>query len=203
MRNLKPELLDQLASAYVLGTLSARARRRVVRRMKTDPSLEQMVHAWEARLLPLALRLPPVTPPLKNWKAIESRIGAAGVERHWLRSLLETPASTRWLLAGQTLAIVGLSLSLVFSQLHAPEFETHSTPPAIVAKGHLRVVFQETIRELEMRALLQAIDGTIIEGPGAMGVYTISLANPATLETALTILRRDSRVRLAQALKNN
>jgi anti-sigma-K factor RskA len=77
MRYLKPELLEHLAGAYVLGTLSGRARQRFVRLMQAHPTIEQAVQKWEKRLLPLASSVPPATPPKRVWKAINTRLEPA------------------------------------------------------------------------------------------------------------------------------
>jgi len=74
MRYFKPALLDQLAGAYVLGTLKGRARQRFVRLSQAHPVIQQAIIAWENRLLPLALAVTPVTPPKRVWKSIHARL---------------------------------------------------------------------------------------------------------------------------------
>lgn len=74
MRYFKPALLDQLAGAYVLGTLKGRARQRFVRLSQAHPVIQQAIVAWENRLLPLALAVTPVTPPKRVWKLIHARL---------------------------------------------------------------------------------------------------------------------------------
>lgn len=67
-------LRSKLAAEYVLGTMSAHARRRFEINLKESPALRRAVAEWETRLMPLALALPGVEPPLRVWQAIESRI---------------------------------------------------------------------------------------------------------------------------------
>jgi len=74
MADVDPELLEHIAGAYVLGTLSARERERCVQLIHAHPDLGQRVHAWENRLLPLISGVPPVTPSPHVWQAIEARI---------------------------------------------------------------------------------------------------------------------------------
>jgi anti-sigma-K factor RskA len=69
----RPELLDHLASEYVLGTLHGRARRRFEHVLRHLPAAQEAVRAWEARLAPLASVVPPVRPPARVWAAISSR----------------------------------------------------------------------------------------------------------------------------------
>lgn len=73
----RPELLDHLAAAYVLGTLGSRARRRFERLCRTLPAAADAVRDWERRLAPLAAPLPPVRPSAQLWRAIEARTVAA------------------------------------------------------------------------------------------------------------------------------
>ena len=58
-----PELQARLAADYVVGLLRGGARRRFEQLMVADAGLRRAVREWEARLLPLALSLPPQRPP--------------------------------------------------------------------------------------------------------------------------------------------
>jgi anti-sigma-K factor RskA len=69
-----PELRDRLAAEYVLGTLTGQARSRFQSLMRYDRDLRQVVAAWEARLVPLALAVPEIAPPARVWRALEQRI---------------------------------------------------------------------------------------------------------------------------------
>jgi anti-sigma-K factor RskA len=83
MRHDQPQLIDALASEYVLGTLRGAARRRFERWMAADRHIASRVRAWETRLMPLALRLTPLEPSAQVWQAIQTRIdaGAAPTRR--------------------------------------------------------------------------------------------------------------------------
>jgi anti-sigma-K factor RskA len=72
----RPELLDRLASEYVLGTLRGRARRRFEQLLVTSPAARAAVGNWEARLAPLAASVPAVEPPLRVWRSIDARTAA-------------------------------------------------------------------------------------------------------------------------------
>jgi anti-sigma-K factor RskA len=77
MKHDQPELLEALAAEYVLGTLSGAARRRFERWQAEDPHIASRVHAWEARLIPMALGLAPLAPSAAVWQRIEARLGLA------------------------------------------------------------------------------------------------------------------------------
>ena len=74
MRFANEELRNRLAAEYVLGTMSAAARRRFENNLKENPALRRAVAEWEERLTPLASALTEVEPPPRVWQAIESRI---------------------------------------------------------------------------------------------------------------------------------
>ena len=74
MKFANEALRNKLAAEYVLGTMSARARRRFDINLKENPALRRAVAEWEQRLAPLALALPEIEPPSRVWQAIESRI---------------------------------------------------------------------------------------------------------------------------------
>lgn len=67
--------LDALAAAYVLGTLTPRARARLARAARTDTVVAQTIRGWEQRLLPFAEAAPPITPPPQVWRVIALRLG--------------------------------------------------------------------------------------------------------------------------------
>ncbi|WP_433898149.1 anti-sigma factor [Pseudomonas sp. PSE1(2024)] len=66
---------DELASEYVLGTLSAEARAEVQRRLPNEPELQTAVDAWERRLLELTDLAPAHQPSSQLWQRIERSVG--------------------------------------------------------------------------------------------------------------------------------
>lgn len=109
MSQASDEDLQHLAGEYVLGTLSARQRREVERRLPNEPALRAAVDAWEERLLPLTDMVEPVTPPVGLWNRIER--GLNGHARATDRS-----SGVRWwdsLSFWRGLASAGLAASLV------------------------------------------------------------------------------------------
>jgi anti-sigma-K factor RskA len=74
MRFTDETLRDKLAAEYVLGTMSARARRRFEIHLRGNPQLRRAVAQWETRLSPLAAVLPAIEPPARVWQAIKTRL---------------------------------------------------------------------------------------------------------------------------------
>lgn len=68
-----------VASAFVVGTLSARARAWVERRMRHDVALCFAVTGWQDHLARWVDLLAPVEPRPEVWEALARRVGAAAV----------------------------------------------------------------------------------------------------------------------------
>ena len=68
------EIVDRLASEYVLGTLRGPARRRFERWRASTPFVDQRCRFWEERLMRLAKDLTPAQPPAHVWPAIQRRL---------------------------------------------------------------------------------------------------------------------------------
>ena len=105
------DLLDRLASEYVLGTLRGAARRRFDKLLIDSPAARAAVQAWEQRLAQLASPVPAVTPPPRAWTAIEARIASiapAGRAQHSWWSSLWKPALGFAFGAALTFALVQL-----------------------------------------------------------------------------------------------
>ena len=76
LRYQDPELQALLAGKYVLGNLTAQARRRFETLMLEDPALRSQVQYWAQRLEPLNDELEARNPPASVWTAIEQQIGS-------------------------------------------------------------------------------------------------------------------------------
>lgn len=74
MRYDHPDLQDQLAAQYALGSLTGLARRRLETLMRQNPALQARVTAWEEQLAPLADTAPPIVPPGHVLTALHRRL---------------------------------------------------------------------------------------------------------------------------------
>jgi anti-sigma-K factor RskA len=99
MNYRNPELLEQLAGAYVVGVLRHRARRRFERLCRDEAAARLARQRWEDRLLPLALALPGVEPSRGCWSLIASRIAATA-----------SPSRPQWWRIAAAAAVVGVLL---------------------------------------------------------------------------------------------
>jgi len=71
-----PDNIEELASEYVLGTLSAEHRIEVQKRLAQDADLRAVVDAWEQRLLALTELAEPQTPKASLWGRIERSLNS-------------------------------------------------------------------------------------------------------------------------------
>lgn len=154
MTPLDPQALDQLASEYVLGTLSADERIYVTGLMRSNPDLRQRVRIWEERLNPLASAVPPVKPPAKVWRAIAQKISAehetnAGYpHRLWWPPLLAAAAglllglSVMWLPLGKR---VPESYVGVLSAVNNPKPVLHASALRHDNQLYLKMITPQTL----------------------------------------------------------
>jgi anti-sigma-K factor RskA len=116
--------LDALAAQYALGTLSARARRRLGAVARRDATVADALREWELRLASMGTAVPPVTPSPRVWSAIVSHLGlVAHPDREapwWSRLRL-----WRGLAIASTTAALALGVALVATRVGPP-------PPSIV-----------------------------------------------------------------------
>jgi anti-sigma-K factor RskA len=69
-----PQLLEELAAQYVLGTLRGRARRRFERYCARDANALHAVRRWEDRLVDLLAGVVPLAPSAVVWDQIRFRV---------------------------------------------------------------------------------------------------------------------------------
>ena len=74
MKYFNPEIGDQLAAEYVLGTMPVLTRQRFEALLKINPQLRRVVAIWEARLTPMASSVAELAPPQAVWRAIQKRL---------------------------------------------------------------------------------------------------------------------------------
>ena len=104
------EIIDRLASEYVLGTLRGPARRRFERWRASTPFVDQRCRFWEEHLMRLAKGLTPVQPPAHVWTAIQRRLNLTAPQ----------PALRRirsFALAASVVLVVGLAGLLYWRSL--------------------------------------------------------------------------------------
>jgi anti-sigma-K factor RskA len=112
MKPDNPEIIDRLASEYVLGTLRGPARRRFERWRAGTPFVDQRCRFWEERLMHLAKGVTPEQPPAHVWPAILRRLNLT----------TRQPALRRFrsfALAASVLLVVGVAALMYWRSLPA------------------------------------------------------------------------------------
>ncbi len=113
-----------------------------------------------------------------------------------------SPLAARVTIAVQAAAIVALVAGVAIAPRQTGEFQTLSAPGS-GAGPRLTVAFQPGTREDAMRGLLREIDASIVDGPSALGLYTVRIPASANADDALTRLRaRADLVRFAERRPN-
>lgn len=132
------EEVDALAGEFVLGTLSAAARREVQARIDTDERWARAVTRWNERLLPFAALAEPITPPPRLWTRLEQSLGLAKPEPQlsWWQRLWDNTPLWRTLAVGATAATVVMAVLLATKpDAGAPKFMVVLVAPQDKAPG--------------------------------------------------------------------
>ena len=109
MNYVRPQLLEQLAGAYALGTLRGPARARFDRLCQHNSAASTAVHRWEDRLMSLLPELVPVVPSPQVWARIAQRIQSRPVDSK------RGAGWWRWMTAGALALslVIGISIRLL------------------------------------------------------------------------------------------
>ena len=119
-----------------------------------------------------------------------------GLRRFWQQTRLWAP----WAAAAELVVILVLGVLLVFGDEHAARYRTLGASDAPrQATGSGVVVFDPRITEAELRQIVLAAGGRIVDGPTGADAYVLEL--PAERQAAaLEALRAQRSVVLAQRL---
>lgn len=159
--------------------------------ISTKPSFDRLMARIQTEANPVAK---PVQPRLQStWLAA------------WLEGLRN--AMNPWQLATACAGLL-LALALPFlllqNQQTSPDFHTVADSGSLdrFAATDLRVIFAQQATEQEMDALIRAIHGRIVDGPGPNGIFTIRLGDDGASESgisqALTTLQGHPAILFAQ-----
>ena len=215
----------ELVPWYVNGTLDGRDHDAVTAHLPGCPACREEVarcqtlaaaiqSAVDAAGVPGAGRLERVLASIDLLEAmgVRRRTGwrgrwRAGVE--WLGDLVQrTPGPVRWGLAAQAavlVLVVGLVAWPGVWSARAPyRTLTDVGEQRVGQEALIHVVFTDDITERELRTLLRRVEGRIVDGPSAVGLYTVDVraSTPDRAVPIIEILRADPKVRLAEPVPN-
>lgn len=144
--------------------------------------------------------------PAPDMRRINARIDAqlareAGPRKllEGLRGLFATPLRVAF--AVQSLALVAVASLWLQAGTSEPQYRTLTTSTALPAGHYLRVVFDPTLEQAAIEALLADADLSVAIGPSERGVMTLRFADSvdaADRSAATDVLRNDARVLFLQ-----
>ncbi len=178
---------DELLPWYVNGTLEGPERERVEKHLESCRRCRDEA-AWLARL----------REQIKAEGGADAP-GELGLRR-LMRQVRDSEAKTRarrlqWWQPALAAAVVVIVIQSVLLVKPWQEAETGIVPLGMQVSGAVvQVEFAPTATEAQIREVLQAVDGIIVEGPGALGIYRIRLqgispADDARVAAAVAALR--------------
>jgi anti-sigma-K factor RskA len=178
MKYNTPERADALAAQYVLGTLPPRARARFARFIGVDRDITIAVHAWEARLLPFAESIPPVSPPARVWPKILARVQGRGAPAASAPSLWVNVGLWRAL----TLAGFATAVALAIVLLSPPAERPDQTLVAVLAGTDAKPVLIATADRAGRILRIKAVAPVDIAADRALELWALPAGgNPRSL----------------------
>lgn len=109
-----------------------------------------------------------------------------------------------WAMLAAAAACIAVGVAAVLLTVRDPAVEPGSYTVLSDPPGELAlvdIVFTEAATEADMRALVEALDGTIVGGPSRVGRYTVAVGtatlDEAELDALIRTLLADPRVRFA------
>ncbi|OUS27372.1 hypothetical protein A9Q99_15340 [Gammaproteobacteria bacterium 45_16_T64] len=129
MKYTDPELIEHLASEYVLGTMVGKARLRFERLQMESYRVRQTVWEWEQRLYPMSEGIEDEVPPDSLWQGIQQRIHPQ--ERQ------SEPVSWRSLLFWRSWGAVATAMVVVLAVM----ISLQSAPPGLGVSEDYMAVF--------------------------------------------------------------
>jgi len=128
MNHRNPQLLDELAAQYALGTLRGRARERFEKICAEEPAAMTALRRWEDRLIGLISEVQPVKPPPQVWKRVQQRLGHAQQRRSGVFETLFGRLSGAKLAAAAGIAAIALAIGVV-TYVSVPQTEMIAAIP--------------------------------------------------------------------------
>jgi anti-sigma-K factor RskA len=150
------EDIDAIAAEFVLGTLDGGERTVVAARRQREPALDAAINAWERRLSPLSLAVPPVDPPRDVWAKIEAKLDtkpSAGSQAIAASNVIALEQRvTRWRRLAIAASAIAASLLAVVSVREMQRAATPRNYVAVFQKDDALPAFLLTI-DLDSRLL--------------------------------------------------
>ncbi|MCL6499170.1 MAG: zf-HC2 domain-containing protein [Firmicutes bacterium] len=192
MSPLPHDTVELLLPWFVAGTLPEPERSAVEEHLR-GCEVCRREEAW-LRGVADAVRSRPVPSPAPELGArVLARLAARQASGPWWRRVWAV-REARALLAVAVAEAVALAALVVSWAPQPPAFRTLGGPTA----AHVQVVFRPDATEAGIRAALLRVGATVVEGPGATGVYRLRLPPGSDPRIVAERLRNDALVRFAE-----
>jgi anti-sigma factor RsiW len=189
-----------LLAWYVNGTLEDGERARVEAHLATCPDCREELDLWRAMAPEIAaLDVAPVPHPASRRALLDRLDVVARASRS--RGPSTWPRPLRWLLIGETAAVLALAATLASDGERPARYRALAASEASVgtpAGLRLRVVFDERATERDLRALLVPLGAKLVDGPSPLGVYTLELPGGEQPAAAIAALRAQPLLRFVE-----
>ncbi len=208
MTDRKQDILSKREEAaamlpfYLAGTLTAQETAFVEEQLAADPALRDELELERQVRQAVDADASRIAPSRLDFDGLMARIDqedrTAAIERpaaknrfmdaiFWFFAPLTAP-QVRYALAAAMLVIVFQALALSglvdLGGDTAYQTATSGDPAAAPAGPRLLVIFQDGATAADIRTLLERLDGRIVAGPTARGVFTVELPQVATTDSA-------------------
>jgi hypothetical protein len=109
------------------------------------------------------------------------------------------PHTARVLIAVQALLVFGLGVGVLYYQQRAEEYETLAGKQPAATGSRIRVAFQSGVSEEALRETIRSVNGIVVDGPSALGIYTLRIPEGSEVDKVVAELAANTRViRFAQ-----
>lgn len=132
--------------------------------------------------------------PRTSFEAIQGRLDAFEAGRSWWRAWLPGLAPVpRWVPAAALLLLIAQSVTLAaigaWWLADRPSVRSLAGGTPAPSGPRLHVIFSPDTTESEIRAALGQISGRIVDGPTALGVYTVAIEPGSGLDASAAAAR--------------
>ncbi|MEO1323400.1 MAG: hypothetical protein AAFV59_10375 [Pseudomonadota bacterium] len=184
LSDLSDQALSELLLDYVQGTASQDAVAAIEARLPIDPKIADEIAYYKGLKNAVSPLKQFSAPDELGWKRLSKAVEA---ER---KSVAANDNFQFWKYAAAALAIVAALQTAFLVQsprtLEEPVFVTASAENE--AAFGLTVIFQPNATADDLAQALNAVDGEIIAGPSALGLFTVAFDTEASRDSALEAL---------------
>lgn len=181
---LSDDALSELLLDYVQGRASEETIAVLKTRLVTDEKLADELAYYQGLQQAVSAQKQDRVPDEIGWKRLTNAIEA---ER---KPVAANDNGRFWKYAAAALAVVAALQTAVIVQTPAtdddPVYVTASSDDK--ARFGLNVIFQPDSSTSDMTEVLRALDGDMVAGPSALGLYTVAFETEAARDAALNAL---------------